>query len=112
MAGSREWTVPGPGKYEIRDQAAPSVRSWIVVDPKLAAVAYPTREGTFTFGALAPGEYTLQAYFAGAPVGAPRAVTVGAGDVEVREPLVVGTSKDEKSKDEKSKDEPKPGGKR
>ena len=112
MAGAREWTVPGPGTYELRDESTPSVRGWIVVDPRLAAVAYPNRDGAFTFAALAAGDYVVQAYFAGKPVGAPRPVSVGAtGEQELKEPLVVAEAKDDKARDDKPKDD-KSGGKR
>lgn len=59
-ASSRQWKIPGPGKYELRDQLAPSLRSWIVADPNVSAVAYPGRDGAFTFANLAPGDYTLK----------------------------------------------------
>jgi hypothetical protein len=66
--GTRKWTPPGPGKYEIRDRISPSVRSWVVVEPKAAAIAYPTRKGDFAID-LEPGSYTLRAYHNGEPVG-------------------------------------------
>ena len=44
---SRDWTAPGPGKYEIRDELSPSVRSWVVVEPNVAAIAYPSTQGIF-----------------------------------------------------------------
>lgn len=66
--GTRKWTPPGPGKYEIRDRISPSVRSWVVVEPKAAAIAYPTRKGDFAID-LEPGNYKLRAYHNGEPVG-------------------------------------------
>jgi len=66
--GTRKWTPPGPGKYEIRDRISPSIRSWVVVEPKAAAIAYPTRKGEFAID-LEPGSYKLRAYHAGEPVG-------------------------------------------
>jgi hypothetical protein len=66
--GTRKWTPPGPGKYEIRDKISPSVRSWVVVEPKAAAIAYPTRKGDFAID-LEPGSYKLRAYHNGEPVG-------------------------------------------
>jgi hypothetical protein len=78
---ARDWTAPGPGKYELRDEASPSVRSWVVVDPHVATVAYPNAQGVFSFSQLQPGEYTVKAFFAGAPVGAPKAVAVGVATV-------------------------------
>ncbi len=86
---SRDWTPPGPGRYEVRDELAPSLRAWIVVEPLVAAVAYPARDGSFTFANLAAGKYTLRGYFAGNPVGAPRAVEVGAGNLEVKDALAL-----------------------
>jgi hypothetical protein len=78
---ARDWTAPGPGKYELRDEVSPSVRSWVVVEPHVAMVAYPSTQGVFSFSQLAPGEYTIKAYFAGVPVGAPKAVAVGVATV-------------------------------
>ena len=39
---ARDWTAPGPGKYEISDELSPSIRSWVVVEPNVAAIAYPS----------------------------------------------------------------------
>jgi hypothetical protein len=88
---SRTWTPPGPGKYEIRDQLAPSLRSWIVVEPHVVSVGYPDRKGDFQID-LQPGTYTLRGYFNGEPVGTELPVTVALGPVEqpLRAPLVVG----------------------
>jgi hypothetical protein len=90
---ARDWTAPGPGKYELRDELSPSVRSWVVVDPHVAAVAYPNTQGVFSFSQLAAGEYTLKAYFGGSPVGAPKAVAVAAASYsEVMIPVVEGAA--------------------
>ena len=75
---SRTWTPPGPGVYEIRDELFPSVRSWIVVDPKAVASGYPDLKGEFQVGDIPLGTYKLQAYFNGKPTGAPL-------DIEVRQ---------------------------
>src|SRR5262249_33821261 len=64
---ARDWTAPGPGRYEIRDELSPSVRSWVVVEPNLAAVTFPQPTGQFTFAPLTPGQYTVRAYFMGLP---------------------------------------------
>jgi hypothetical protein len=89
-ASSRQWKVPGPGKYELRDQLAPSVRSWIVAEPNVAAIAYPGRDGTFSFANLPPGDYTLKAFFNGEPVGKPLPLKVASEiPLEIKEPLVV-----------------------
>jgi hypothetical protein len=88
----RTWTPPGPGKYEIRDQLAPSVRSWVVVEPHVVEVGYPTdRKGDFQI-ALEPGTYTLRGYFNGEPVGAELPVIVAPVPAEqpLKVPLVVG----------------------
>lgn len=89
-AKSRAWTPPGPGKYEIRDQLAPSIRSWIVVEPRTVAVSYPDRQGNFAIE-LEEGKYTLQGYFNGEPVGKPFEVDVKARPETqfLRGPLVV-----------------------
>ncbi|WP_433930235.1 hypothetical protein AB3662_40300 [Sorangium cellulosum] len=92
-AKTRAWTPPGPGKYEIRDQLAPSIRSWIVVEPRTVAVAYPDRQGSFTME-LEDGKYTLQGYFNGEPVGKPLEVVAKPTPDEqfIKEALVVGES--------------------
>jgi plastocyanin len=92
-AKSRTWTPPGPGKYEIRDQMAPSVRSWIIVDPHVVSVGYPDKKGDFQID-LEPGAYTLRGYFNGEPVGAELPVSVAPLPVEqpLKAPLVVGVA--------------------
>lgn len=96
---ARSWLPPGPGKYEIRDQASPSVRGWIVVEPKAVAVAYPDRKGEFTID-LDPGKYKLRAYHNGDMVGKELDVVVNPAPVEqlLKAPLVAG---EEPKKDEK-----------
>jgi hypothetical protein len=88
---SRSWTPPAPGKYEIRDQLAPSIRAWIVVEPRTAGVGYPDRQGNFAID-LDPGKYTLQGYFNGEPVGKPLEVVAKSGPAEqpIKEPVTVG----------------------
>jgi hypothetical protein len=88
---SRIWTPPGPGKYEIRDQLAPSVRSWIVVEPHLVNVCYADRKGDFQID-LDPGAYALRGYFDGEPVGTELPIVVAPLPVEqpLKAPLVVG----------------------
>lgn len=85
---SRAWTPPGPGKYEFRDKLAPSMRSWIVVEPKTVAIAYPERKGDFALE-LNPGTYKLRGYFNGEPVGKELEVTVTNVDQQLSAPLVV-----------------------
>jgi len=86
----RSWTPPGPGKYEIRDQMSPSVRSWIVVEPHLFNVGYPDRKGDFQID-LEPGSYKLRGYVNGEPVGVELPITITPVPVEqpLRLPLVV-----------------------
>jgi hypothetical protein len=86
---SRAWTPPGPGKYEFRDELAPSLRSWIVVEPKTVAVTFPDRKGDFGIE-LPPGTYKLRGYFLGEPVGKELEVNVTAVDQNLSAPLVVG----------------------
>jgi hypothetical protein len=88
---TRSWTPPGPGKYEIRDESAPSVRSWVVVLPQVAATAYPDRKGEFSI-ALEPGQYTLRSYFNGEAVGQEQTVIVAPAPAEqlLKQPLSAG----------------------
>jgi hypothetical protein len=90
-AGQRSWTPPGPGKYEIRDQTTPSLRSWIVVEPKTVAVNYPDKKGEFALE-VPPGVYKLRGYYNGEPVGQELDVTVGRAPAEqpLKNPLSVG----------------------
>lgn len=83
------WTPPGPGSYEIRDEQAPSLRTWVVVEPRAVAVGYPTRQGAFTLD-LEPGDYTIVAYFKGERVGKEQPISVGAttGEQILKEPLI------------------------
>ena len=65
----RDWTAGSPGRYEIRDELFPSVRTFVVVEPQVAAMGYPSRSGDFSIDKLPPGEYTLRAYFNGKQTG-------------------------------------------
>jgi hypothetical protein len=73
----RVWTVPGPGVFEIRDELVPSVRMWVIGEPKVASVAFPNLDGAFGLEVAEAGEYTVQAYFAGQKVGNPLPAAVG-----------------------------------
>lgn len=86
---TRDWSVPGAGVFEIRDEAAPSLRMWIVAEPNVAEVAYPSLKGEFSVNVQEPGDYVLQAYFAGKKVGAATPVTVAVADVELKLPIKV-----------------------
>src|SRR5262245_36984286 len=89
--GKREWTVPEAGVFEIRDELAPSLRTWVVADPNVAAIVYPSQKGDFTLTVAEGGDDTVQAFFAGKKVGPAVPVTVAAGDVDItRSPLKVG----------------------
>ncbi len=73
---------------------APSIRSWIVVEPhvvNVGYVVYPFRNGEFQID-LDPGAYTLRGYFNGEPVGAELPITVAPLPVEqpLKAPLFVG----------------------
>lgn len=96
---SRSWLPPGPGKYEIRDQASPSVRGWIVVEPKAVSLAYPDRKGEFLID-LDPGKYKLRAYHNGEMVGKELDLVVNPAPATqlLKAPLVAG---EEPKKDEK-----------
>ncbi len=72
----REWSAPaGAGRFEFRDELFPSLRSFAIVDPQVADIAYPGRDGAFELN-LTPGEYTLKAFFNGKAVGGLLSVTV------------------------------------
>lgn len=95
----REWTVPAAGIYEIRDELAPSLRMWVVSEPKLVSQTFPSVKGEYSFAVDAPGEYQVQAYFAGQKVGAAVPVVLAARDVALP-PIVVGSAKKEGDKHE------------
>jgi hypothetical protein len=82
--GTREWAVPGEGVFEIRDELAPSLRMWIIGEPNVAAIAYPSMKGEFVLSVADPGDYTIQTFFAGKKVGQPKPVRVEAKDIDVR----------------------------
>ena len=113
---TRDWSVPEAGVFEIRDEAAPSLRMWIVAEPNVAQVAYPSQKGEFSLNVQEPGDYTLQTYFAGKKVGAPMPVTVGEKDIELKAPIKVDAAApkvaDDKPADDKATDDkPKQGAK-
>ncbi len=94
VGGSRSWKAPKPGVYEIHDQLAPSVRTWVVVEPRVVQTAYPRMNGEYVIRDIEPGAYELQAFFMGKPVGKGLAIEVKPGneEQEIREPLVVSES--------------------
>jgi hypothetical protein len=116
----REWSVPGPGTFEIRDELAPSLRMWVIGEPAVAAIAYPSMKGDFGLTVETPGDYVVQAFFAGKKVGPAIPVKVEAADVDLtKTPLKVGDEKAaaaadkaeaEKAKEGDAKDAAKEGG--
>ena len=92
----RSWSAPGPGKFEVRDELFPSVRTFVIVDPQVAKIAYPGRDGAFGFD-LPSGDYVLKAFFNGRQVGKPVPVTVkDKGTVDLKDPLNVAEGADAK----------------
>lgn len=87
--GKREWTAVKPGIYEVRDELAPSLRMWIVAEPKLAAISYPSMKGEFNINVPAAGEYEVQAYFAGQKVGSAVPIAVDGRDIKLPAAIVV-----------------------
>jgi plastocyanin len=67
--GDRTWTAPAEGVFEIRDELTPSLRTWVVVNSKVAAFGYPDLSGDFNVDLPVLGEFKVQVYFAGAVVG-------------------------------------------
>lgn len=104
--GARSWTPPGPGKYEIRDELSPSLRAWVVVEPKAMKSVYPNRKGEFAMD-LEPGTYELRGYYNGEPVGEamPLEVKPAPAEQQLPNPLKVGADK-KKEDDGAKKDEP------
>jgi len=102
----RDWQVPDAGSFEIRDQAAPSLRMWVVADPNVAAIAYPSLKGEFALKVPADGNYTVQAYFAGKKVGPAVPVEVKGRAFEIRQPIKVAPDpkKAKADKDKEDKD--------
>jgi plastocyanin len=89
---TRRWTPTEAGRYEIKDELSPSLSMWVVAEPTVAATAFPTAEGRFSLQVDDPGQYMLQAYFAGEAVGRPLAVVVEKRDIDVSgRPLVLAT---------------------
>jgi hypothetical protein len=99
QGAARDWTAPGPGRYEVRDELAPSIRTYVVVEPNVAAIAYPSVQGAFSIPQLAPGEYTLRAFFTGAPVGTPKSIAVAFAPLDVVIPVADGVKADAGERD-------------
>ena len=102
-AAERDWTPPKEGTFELRDELAPSLRSWVVVQQGVASIGYPNRKGQF-FLTLAPGEYKLAFFFAGKPIGELAGVNVGTRDIDLsRQPIKVALPKDKDASDDAKK---------
>jgi hypothetical protein len=91
--GIRDWAAPtgGEGKFEIRDELFPSVRTFVLVNPQVVQITYPGRDGSFAF-TLGNGDYILKAFFNGRLVGpglAAAAREKGAPN-DLKQPLDVG----------------------
>lgn len=92
----RVWTVPGAGVFEIRDELVPSVRMWVIGEPKVASVAFPNLDGVFGLEITEPGEFTVRAYFAGQATGNALTTTVGSlvqGANLMGSPIVLASAK-------------------
>lgn len=94
----RSWSAMGAGKYEVRDELFPSVRTFVIVDPQVVQVAYPGRDGAFGFS-LPAGDYVLKAFFQGKQVGKPIPITArDKGTLDLKEPFNVGSDEGQESK--------------
>lgn len=92
----RKWAAQGAGRYEVRDELFPSIRTFIIVDPQVVQVAYPGRDGAFGFS-LPAGDYVLKAFFNGRAVGKQINFTVkDRGVVDLKEPLRLDEGTDDK----------------
>lgn len=102
-AAERDWTPPKEGTFELRDELAPSLRSWVVVKQGVASIGYPNRKGEF-FLTLEPGQYKLEFFFAGKPIGELAGVNVGTRDIDLsRQPIKVALPKDKDASDDAEK---------
>jgi len=100
---NRDWTVPAVGVFEIRDEAAPSLRMWVIGDDHVAAIAYPSLKGEFQLSIAQPGDYQVQAFFAGKKVGPATTIKVTTSDMDITKAPLVVAKKEPKDKD-KDKD--------
>ncbi len=91
--GSRDWTAPGPGKYEFRDKLSPTLRFYVVVDTGVVEVVYPGHNGTFAFRDLPSGDYFLKAFFNGRQVSKQVQAISKGGTMELKEPLTLEEAK-------------------
>lgn len=96
---NRDWTVPAAGVFEIRDEAAPSLRMWVIGDEHVAAIAYPSLKGEFQLSIGQPGDYEVQAFFAGKKVGPATTIKVTTSDMDIAKTPLVVAKKEAKDKD-------------
>lgn len=104
---NRDWTVPSAGVFEIRDEAAPSLRMWVIGDDNVAAIAYPSMKGEFQLSVNQPGDYQIQAFFSGKKVGPAVPVSITTKDVDMaKTPLIVAKKSGADKDDDADKDKP------
>jgi hypothetical protein len=84
---TREWVAPGTGRYEFRDRLAPTLRFFVVVDPGVVDIIFPSHSGAFNFTNLPTGDYFIKAFFNGKQVGKPVQAVAMHGNVDLKEPL-------------------------
>lgn len=97
---NRDWTVPAAGVFEIRDEAAPSLRMWVIGDDNVAAIAYPSLKGEFQLSINQPGDYQVQAFFSGKKVGPAIPIKVTTTDIDMgKTPLIVAKKESTPGKD-------------
>ncbi len=99
----RAWTVPAgkAASYEIRDELAPSLRFWVIAEPNVAGIAYPSLKGDFLLTVEGDGAHTVQAYFSGKKVGPAKSVELKGRDVDIsRDAIKVAEDKKKKKEDE------------
>lgn len=100
---NRDWTVPSTGVFEIRDEAAPSLRMWVVGEDNVAAIAFPSLKGDFQLSISQPGDYQVQAFFSGKKVGTPVTITVTGADIDLAKNPIVVAKKDSSGAKDKDK---------
>ena len=83
----------------MRDEAAPSLRMWVIAEDNAAAIAYPSLKGEFILSVAEPGSYQVQAFFAGKKVGDAHPIEVEQRDTDLKLPIVVAKKGDSKTDD-------------
>jgi hypothetical protein len=105
----RAWTVPAgkAASYEIRDELAPSLRFWVIAEPNVAGIAYPSLKGDFLLTVPDDGPHTIQAYFSGKKVGTVKEVELKGRDIDISREAIKVAEEKKKKKDDDEKDEGK-----